>query len=239
VAQKNVKLMGGLHPQKCIFTLFFLIQTNVQTLFKPSRSIELKSNLKRQENMEDLTKISNKANDTSDLDTSKKNMKSGKNSVKTIGFSFKNSEDTNQYISETNEFYQSDTNDAQLVAGDDCQDEDIELVEEYDLDQDVVQSNKNIQEMLKITETLSFNDNFTEYTDGNYKVHASINQYKMKFLGSMNGMNEFKSFLKGTAGYKLLKFWLDCEFYRDSMQDYDQIENMATRNRLFRYSVKR
>jgi hypothetical protein len=47
-------------------------------------------------------------------------------------------------------------------------------------------------------------------------------------------MNEFKEFLKHTSGNYLIKFWLDCEFYRDSMQDYDQIENMATRNRLFR-----
>lgn len=50
----------------------------------------------------------------------------------------------------------------------------------------------------------------------------------------VNGMNEFKEFLKGTPGNRLIKFWFDCEFYRDSMQDYDQIENMATRNRLFR-----
>ena len=68
----------------------------------------------------------------------------------------------------------------------------------------------------------------------NNEIHASINQYKSKFLGSVNGMNEFKEFLKETNGYQLLKFWFDCEFYRDSMQDYDQIENMATRNRLFR-----
>jgi hypothetical protein len=47
-------------------------------------------------------------------------------------------------------------------------------------------------------------------------------------------MNEFKEFLKPTSGFKLVKFWLECEFYRDSMQDYDEIENMATRNRLFR-----
>lgn len=47
-------------------------------------------------------------------------------------------------------------------------------------------------------------------------------------------MIEFKEFLKNTIGFRLYKFWLDCEFYRDSMQDYDQISNMATRNRLFR-----
>jgi len=68
----------------------------------------------------------------------------------------------------------------------------------------------------------------------NEGLHASINQYKLKFLGSVRGMLEFKEFLKATSGNKLIQFWLDCEFYRDSMQDYDQIENMATRNRLFR-----
>jgi hypothetical protein len=67
------------------------------------------------------------------------------------------------------------------------------------------------------------------------KVHASINQYKQKYLGSVRGLREFRDFLKTTNnGQVFLKFWLDCEFFRDSMQDYDQIENMATRNRLFR-----
>ena len=47
-------------------------------------------------------------------------------------------------------------------------------------------------------------------------------------------MREFKNFLKETNGYRLLKFWLDCEFYRDSMQEYDQIVNISIRNRLFR-----
>ena len=58
--------------------------------------------------------------------------------------------------------------------------------------------------------------------------------YKNESMLKVNGMNEFKEFLKGTPGNRLIKFWFDCEFYRDSMQDYDQIENMATRNRLFR-----
>ncbi len=67
------------------------------------------------------------------------------------------------------------------------------------------------------------------------KVHASINQYKQKYLGSVRGLCEFRDFLKATNnGEIFMKFWLDCEFFRDSMQEYDEIENMATRNRLFR-----
>ena len=50
------------------------------------------------------------------------------------------------------------------------------------------------------------------------ELHASINQYKLKFLSSVKGMREFQEFLKPTSGDRLLRFWLDCEFYRDSMQ---------------------
>lgn len=94
---------------------------------------------------------------------------------------------------------------------------------------------------IKIDDNISFieddYENLEDFADDNDSIHASINQYKQKFLGSVRGMQEFKEFLKDTSGFILIKFWLDCEFYRDSMQDYDQIENMATRNRLFRYSI--
>jgi hypothetical protein len=196
----------------------------------------LKSNLKRQDNIEDLSKTN-----VENLDSPKKNMKSaGKVSIKTIGFSFKETDDSGQFYDELNPFYQSESNGLN-GAGGQANTEDIEDIDEYEeeeIDDQMENQSKKIKNMLKIAETLSFNDNYTEYTD-TYKVHASINQYKMKFLGSITGMNEFKSFLKQTAGYKLLRFWLDCEFYRDSMQDYDQIENMATRNRLFRDIIEK
>jgi hypothetical protein len=74
----------------------------------------------------------------------------------------------------------------------------------------------------------------------NDRIHASINEYKLKYLGSVSKMNVFKKFLQGTSdGEKLIKFWLDCEFFKDSMQGYDQIENMATRNRLFRDIIEK
>lgn len=112
---------------------------------------------------------------------------------------------------------------------------DSEFLIEEDYEQDFDEENPKHFDV-KLEENLSFldedlpNDNFVE----NPNLHASINQYKLKFLGSVNGMREFKEFLRHTSGFRLLKFWLDCEFYRDSMQDYDQIDNMATRNRLFR-----
>ncbi len=150
------------------------------------------------------------------------------------------------------------------------EDDDEDDQEDEDEDDDAEDGKNNYQSYeyfnsnnnnLKLDENLSFvEDDYETIEDfvENGKVHASINQYKQKFLGSVNlfiffqffslfknflmcayllkvaGMNEFKEFLKYTSGNYLIKFWLDCEFYRDSMQDYDQIENMATRNRLFR-----
>lgn len=112
---------------------------------------------------------------------------------------------------------------------------DSEFPIEDDYEQDFDEEITKNQE-IKLDDNLSFceedlpNDDLVENTN----LHASINQYKLKFLGSVNGMREFIQFLRNTSGFRLLKFWLDCEFYRDSMQDYDQIDNMATRNRLFR-----
>ena len=101
-----------------------------------------------------------------------------------------------------------------------------EFDSEYE-DEDNIEKNNDDQ--------LSINDDVIDDLIETDKVHASINQYKMKFLGSVRGMNDFREFLKHTLnGDRFIKYWLDCEFYRDSMQDYDQIENMATRNRLFR-----
>jgi hypothetical protein len=92
---------------------------------------------------------------------------------------------------------------------------------------------------------LSFEDEDDDDDDNNYelkkiiendKTYGSFNEYKLRFLGSVKGMDNFRSFLNEEtgAGGRYLKFWLECEFYRDSMQDYDEIETMATRNRLFR-----
>lgn len=48
-------------------------------------------------------------------------------------------------------------------------------------------------------------------------------------------MDGFKEFLSDTAGIHLLNFWLDCEYFKDAMENFDEIVNMDIRNRLFRW----
>ena len=55
------------------------------------------------------------------------------------------------------------------------------------------------------------------------------------FLGSFKGMQSFIRFLQTTkGGYDLYRFWMDCEFFKDTMAGLDQIENVVARTRLFR-----
>jgi len=49
-----------------------------------------------------------------------------------------------------------------------------------------------------------------------------------------SGMEDFKLFLTGTAGKQLINFWLDCEFFKDSMERFDEVAIVDERNRLFR-----
>ncbi|WAR18878.1 hypothetical protein MAR_000716, partial [Mya arenaria] len=37
------------------------------------------------------------------------------------------------------------------------------------------------------------------------------------------GMEDFKVFLSGTAGKQLVNFWLDCEYFKDSMEKFDAV----------------
>lgn len=172
------------------------------------------------------------ASTTTNRKSSKKSQSSDK---KTIGFNLKenynqtkennnNNPNTNkEYFNELNSSFENDNENDEDQYDEDDEEEDYETGDKM---------------QLKIDDNISFigdEDDATEaYIDYTEKIHASINQYKLKFLGSVLGMQEFKEFLRNTVGYRLIRFWLDCEFYRDSMQDYDQIENMATRNRLFR-----
>lgn len=48
------------------------------------------------------------------------------------------------------------------------------------------------------------------------------------------GMEDFKRFLSGTAGSQLVNFWLDCEYFKDSMEKFDEVDVVEKRNRLFR-----
>lgn len=47
-------------------------------------------------------------------------------------------------------------------------------------------------------------------------------------------MEEFKAFLSDTNGIHLFNFWLDCETFKDTMADHDEIIKLASRNQLFR-----
>ena len=47
-------------------------------------------------------------------------------------------------------------------------------------------------------------------------------------------MDQFRNFLGGTAGRDMLQFWIDCEKFKDVMEDFDDLELMVTRNRLYR-----
>lgn len=47
-------------------------------------------------------------------------------------------------------------------------------------------------------------------------------------------MEGFKEFLSNTAGYALLNFWLDCEYYKDAMENFEDESSNDIRNRLFR-----
>ena len=55
------------------------------------------------------------------------------------------------------------------------------------------------------------------------------------FVGCFKGMQAFVRFLQTTkGGYDLYRFWMDCEFFKDTMAGLDQIENVVARTRLFR-----
>ncbi|XP_013386604.1 uncharacterized protein LOC106156055 isoform X2 [Lingula anatina] len=66
------------------------------------------------------------------------------------------------------------------------------------------------------------------------KHNMTLQQMKEMVLSTLVGFEDLKAFLQDTSGIHLLNFWLDCEFFKDSMEDYDDMTNMAVRNRLFR-----
>lgn len=47
-------------------------------------------------------------------------------------------------------------------------------------------------------------------------------------------MLTFKEFLSDTSGIHLINFWLDCEYFADTVEEYNEAENAAVRNQLFR-----
>jgi len=47
-------------------------------------------------------------------------------------------------------------------------------------------------------------------------------------------MRELREFLQDTLGGFLYDFWLDCEYYRDTVDDHNDSHSRLQRNRLFR-----
>ena len=47
-------------------------------------------------------------------------------------------------------------------------------------------------------------------------------------------MNELSEFLEDTVGRCLYNFWLDCESYKDTVDDINSVDSRQLRSRLFR-----
>lgn len=66
------------------------------------------------------------------------------------------------------------------------------------------------------------------------RTRMSLQQLKEQILGTQEGMEGFKDFLSNTAGYALLNFWVDCEYYKDAMENFEDESSNDIRSRLFR-----
>ncbi|XP_067943114.1 regulator of G-protein signaling 22-like [Watersipora subatra] len=66
------------------------------------------------------------------------------------------------------------------------------------------------------------------------KINMSLQQMKERIFSSRAGMAELTEFLADTNGMDLFNFWIDCETFKDTMADHDEIMKMASRNQLFR-----
>lgn len=191
------------------------------------------TNLRRSENVDDLATMSEKENNAGTSYPWEAGKGNKKEVIKTIGFSIKKSAEGKIQEGDFDEL-----NASFIIHDNNYNEYERQL---YDLNGFLIDDENELNdddERLRAKNT-TMDDDLAE-TD--ISLYASINQYKLKFLGSVRGMHEFKEFLKSespNSGYRLLKFWLECEFYRDSMQDYDEIENMATRNRLYRDLIER
>ncbi|CAG5126803.1 unnamed protein product, partial [Candidula unifasciata] len=66
------------------------------------------------------------------------------------------------------------------------------------------------------------------------RLKMSAQQVKELLLGSQRGFERFREFLQGTTGEHLLAFWLECENFKDSMEDLSESEVMEIRPMFFR-----
>ncbi|XP_014767812.1 uncharacterized protein LOC106867448 [Octopus bimaculoides] len=66
------------------------------------------------------------------------------------------------------------------------------------------------------------------------RLQMTLHDVKRHIMGSHRGMKAFKQFLTHTAGIHLYNFWLDCEEFKDTMEEYIDSVNIQKRNQLFR-----
>ncbi|KAI3383198.1 hypothetical protein SNEBB_005098 [Seison nebaliae] len=52
-----------------------------------------------------------------------------------------------------------------------------------------------------------------------------------KFIGNLNGMKRFVKYLRNTSGIYLYQFWMDVEFFKQTMKIFDDIPQMPSRAR--------
>jgi hypothetical protein len=51
------------------------------------------------------------------------------------------------------------------------------------------------------------------------------------------GFELFRAFLSGTSGAILLDFWLDCENFKDTMEDFDENKQRDIASMLYRFAT--
>nr|KAG5695957.1 hypothetical protein BaRGS_017538 [Batillaria attramentaria] len=66
------------------------------------------------------------------------------------------------------------------------------------------------------------------------RLKMTIQQMKEQVLSARPGFERFREFLGPTSGYHLLDFWLDCENFKDMMEDFDDNKQREIASMLYR-----
>lgn len=114
-------------------------------------------------------------------------------------------------------------------------DDEPEVIEDYDVAFGEPEPETTGENLVAFAEDV-ISDTQTEHDvrhlEGKHNI--PVQAMKEQVIGSTNGMEQFRAFLTNTAGSDLLNFWLDCENFKDTIEDFDDLEVMITRNRLYR-----
>ncbi|XP_076463584.1 LOW QUALITY PROTEIN: uncharacterized protein LOC143295827 [Babylonia areolata] len=68
--------------------------------------------------------------------------------------------------------------------------------------------------------------------EGRFKM--TVQQMKEHILCSRVGFEQFREFIRDTSGCVLLDFWLDCENFKDTMEDFDELKQGEIASMLYR-----